>query len=301
MSFRKVLRRTGGRLNEINWKNALRDYALIVVGAAVGSFGLVAFLVPFKIAPGGIGGLATALHHLLGFPVGVTMLAFNVPLFLVGIRFLGGGFGVRTVVGMVLYSVFTDLLDLVVNLGPLTTDKLMAAVYGAVLLGLGLGLVFRGGGSTGGTDIPARVLSRYTGLSTGISFLFFDAAIIFFAGFVFESLDLVLYGFGALFVSIKVIDVVLEGFGYARAALIVTEVPDIVYYQIMAGLNRGATRLPAEGMYTGEGKSLIYCVVGRREVQRLKKLVRAADPKAFMTITDVHEVLGYGFRHRGSA
>jgi uncharacterized membrane-anchored protein YitT (DUF2179 family) len=295
--FKPLLRSLG----KLDWRSLLREYALIVAGCAIGSFGLVAFLVPYKIAPGGVGGLAIALHHIFELPVGMTMLAINIPLFLLGIRFLGGGFGVKTVVGMVLYSVMTDLYDLVIQIGVLTEDKIMAGIYGAVLLGLGLGLVFRGGGSTGGTDIPARILARYTGFSTGVSFLFFDAAIIAFAGAVFQSIDLVLYGFGALWISIKVIDLILEGFGYARAALIVTELPDIVYYQIMAGLNRGATRLPARGMYSDEEKSLLYCVVGMREVGRLKSLIKAADPRAFVVITDVHEVLGYGFRRRGSA
>lgn len=288
-------------LKKLDWKLLVRDYTLVVIGALIGSFGLAYFLVPFKIAPGGIGGLATALHHLWGMPVGMMMLVFNVPLFLVGLKFLGGGFGVRTLVGMVLYSVFTDFFDLVLALGPMTTDKLMAAIYGAILLGVGLGLVFKGGGSTGGTDIPARILSRYTGLSTGVSFLVFDAAIIFFAGAVFDDMDLVLYGFGALWVSIKVIDLILEGFGYARAAFIVTRKPDVVFYQIMAGLNRSATYLHGEGAYGGETTKVIYCVVGRREVYRLKSLVKRADEKAFMVISDVHEVMGYGFRRRGSA
>jgi len=288
-------------LKKLDWKLLVRDYALIVIGALIGSFGLAYFLVPFKIAPGGIGGLATALHHLWGMPVGIMMLIFNVPLFLVGLKFLGGGFGIRTLVGMVLYSVFTDFFDLVLSLGPMTTDKLMAAIYGAILLGVGLGLVFKGGGSTGGTDIPARILSRYTGLSTGISFLVFDVVIVFFAGVAFNDMDLVLYGFGALWVSIKVIDLILEGFGYARAAFIVTKKPDVVFYQIMAGLNRSATYLNGEGAYGGEKTKVIYCVVGRREVYRLKSLVKRADKEAFMVINDVHEVMGYGFRRRGSA
>ncbi len=284
-----------------DWKSALRDYAFITVGAAVGSFGLIAFLVPFRIAPGGIGGLATALHHLWNTPIGITMLVFNVPLFLIGLKFLGGSFGLRTIVGIVLYSFFADFFDLVINLPPLTDDIIMAMIYGAVLLGAGLGLVFRGNGSTGGTDIPARVLSRYTGLSTGISFLFFDSGIIFFAGAVFAEIDLVLYGFLALAISIKVIDVMVDGFSYARAAFIITALPDIVNYQIMAGLNRGATFLRGRGMYSSEDKDVIYCVIMRREVSRLKRLVELADPEAFMVITDVHEVLGHGFRRRGSA
>jgi uncharacterized membrane-anchored protein YitT (DUF2179 family) len=299
--FLSSLRQKFPKLKLPDWKSALRDYALIVVGAAVGSFGLVAFLVPHKIAPGGIGGLATALHHLWGLPVGLTMLVFNVPLFLVGLRFLGGSFGPRTVAGIVLYSLFADLYGEIVRIGPLTDDTVMAMIYGAVLLGLGLGLVLRGGGSTGGTDIPARVLSRCTGLSTGVGFLVFDSLIISFAGVVFREIDLVLYGFLALGVSVKVIDVVLDGFSYARAALIVTDVPDIVYYQIMAGLNRGATLMQGRGMYTDEERNVIYCVIEKREVERLKRLVKLADSRAFVVITDVHEVLGYGFRRRGSA
>ncbi len=282
-------------------KSVLRDYALIVLGAAVGSFGLVVFLVPYKIAPGGIGGLATVLHALWHFPVGLTMLVFNVPLFLLGLKFLGGSFGLRTIVGIVLYSLFADLYGEILRIPVPTDNIIMALVYGGVLLGAGLGLVLRGGGSTGGTDIPARILSRYSGLSTGVSFLFFDTAIIAFAGVVFGNIDLVLYGFLALGVSIKVIDIVLDGFSYARAAIIVTDVPDIVYYQIMAGLNRGATLMQGRGMYTDVAKSVIYCVIEKREVERLKRLVKVADSKAFVVITDVHEVMGYGFRRRGSA
>jgi uncharacterized membrane-anchored protein YitT (DUF2179 family) len=284
-----------------DWKSTLRDYILIFVGAAVGSFGLVVFLVPYRIAPGGVGGLATVIHFLWHVPVGLTMLAFNVPLFLLGLKFLGGSFGLRTIFGIVLYSIFADLYGEILRIPILTDNIIMALVYGAVLLGVGLGLVLRGGGSTGGTDIPARILSRYTGLSTGVSFLFFDTAIIAFAGAVFGEIDLVLYGFVALGVSIKVIDIVLDGFSYARAAIIVTDVPDIVYYQIMAGLDRGATLVKGRGMYTDVDKNVIYCVIEKREVERLKRMVKVADPRAFVVITEVHEVVGYGFRRRGSA
>lgn len=265
----------------------------IALGATVAGLGLVLFLIPNKIAAGGVSGLATVIYHLTGLPTGLTMLALNFPIFLLAVREMGIFFVLRTFYGALAYSAAVDLLSLVVK--PFTADPLLSAVYGGLLVGVGLAIVIRSEGSTGGSDLAARLLHRYTQLSIGQSLMIIDTLVIAVAGLVF-NLELALYGLLSLFVTTKVIDGIQEGFGYAKAALIISQHSDIIAKRIIEELDRGATGLASRGLYTGQSKETILCVVHRGEITKLKTLVAEVDPAAFVVLTDVREVLGEGFK-----
>lgn len=274
----------------------LREYFFILIGVLLTAVGLDMFLVPNKIAAGGVSGIATIIHYVAHFPVGTTMLAINVPLFLVGIRQLGIRFGMRTLFGTITLSVLVDLLAARVPVP--TKDPLLASIYGGMLVGIGIGIVFRNKGTTGGTDLAAAIINNYMKLSVGVVLFVIDASVIIAAGIVFDSAELALYALLTVFLTARVIDIVQEGFGYAKAALIVSKKPDEVADVILHKLDRGVTSLHGTGMYTGADRDVILSVVTRAEISTLKELVHTIDPEAFVILTDVHEVLGEGFKGR---
>ncbi len=276
----------------MKWKGVL-NYSGIMVGSLVTALGLVLFLVPNKIAAGGVSGLATVIFYLVGPPVGFTMLVINIPLFLISLRQLGVRFGIKTLFGTVMLSVFTDGLTPLVT--PLTTDPLLAAIYGGIMTGLGLGVVFRFGGTTGGTDLAAQLIHKYIKVSVGKGLLLIDTLVIILAGIVFD-VELALYALIALFAAVKVIDLVQEGLGYVKAALIISDKPEQLGQAILTRLNRGATALHGRGIYTGKDRDVILVVLSRSEVTKIKALVHSIDPGAFVIVTNVNEALGEGFK-----
>lgn len=281
----------------------MRDYVLMTVGAVVTAYGLDAFLIPNRLAAGGLSGLATILHFVFAsqvtLPVGTTMLVMNLALLVVAFRSGGWRYGARTIYGTVVLSVAIDALAPFIR--PLaTTDPLLAALYGGAITGLGLGLVFKAGGNTGGTDLIAQVLARRISLGLGQIMLAVDAVVMLIAALAFGP-NLALYGIVAVFISGGVIDLVQEGLSVNKAAYIISDTPAAVSDVILNDLGRGATGFSARGLYTGQDREVIFTVVSRRELDALKTLVRVADPSAFIIITDVHEVLGEGFKQMGGA
>lgn len=248
---------------------------------------------PHRIAAGGVSGMATVIYYVFGFPVGLTILALNIPLFALAIYRLGLRFGVRSFAGTVSLSLLTDLLQNRVNIP--TAEPLLAAIYGGLLTGVGLGIVFRSGGTTGGTDLAAQLLRRRSGASVGQMLLVVDGIVIGLAGLVF-GIELALYALISLFVSSRMIDSLQEGVGYAKVAFIISSRPQEIANGILYHLNRGATALEGEGLYTAQRRRIIFCVVNRAEVSRLKSLVNKIDPQAFMIVANVHEALGEGFK-----
>lgn len=278
------------------WRRAAGEYLGILVGAAVTAVALDWFLVPNRIAAGGVSGLATITYHLFGWPVGITMLALNVPLFLAGLWAIGLRFGVKTLVGTVATSLFIDAFA--PYLRPITQDPLLASIYGGLIAGLGLGITFRFGGSTGGTDMAARLIQRLSTLSVGSALLAVDGAVIFASAIAFDP-EVALYALISVFITTKTIDLVQVGEAYAQAAFIISEKAEEIGSAILNDLERGATSLSGRGLYTGAKREVLFVIVGRHEIQALRKLVRAIDPGAFVAITDVSDVLGEGFGEMG--
>lgn len=273
-----------------------RDYAVITVSASLQALAFFLFLVPAQFAPGGLSGAAQIVNNYTGWPIGAMVLAANIPLFILGSKFLGGRrFLARTVFASVVFSVVLDALALFLPRGGVTHDPVLNALYGALLGGIGGGLVIRFQGTSGGTEIVARLLSRRYGIPLSQSYMYTDAVVVFVSGLAF-SWSHALYGLLVLYVWGVVTDFVVEGQGVIRAAMIVTNHPEAVANQIMADLARGVTAWTGTGMYTGQGKHVLYCVVTRSELAQLKAIIHEADPNAFVVIGVAHEALGEGFK-----
>ena len=282
----------------MNWEKLwerVKAYAGILLGSAILAVALDAFTVPNRIAAGGVSGLATILYHEFGWPVGLVMLAVNVPLFLAGITVLGGAFGLRSFVGAVASSVFVDAFVPFVPV--LTNDPVLASVYGGVLTGVGVGITFHFGGSTGGTDIAALLLHHMTRLGVGRSFIVFDGLVIAAAAAVFNP-ELAMYAFLSLVVASWTIDLIQEGRPFAKGALIISDKAEAIGREVLQTLERGATTFRGRGVYTGREREALLVIVARHQIHQLALIVRSIDPRAFMVVTDVSDVLGEGFERR---
>lgn len=274
----------------------LRDYLMMTIGVLCIAVSVDLFLVPNDVVTGGITGVAIILNDLIGTPIGLVTLLINVPLLVGGLRYLGGFvFGVRTIYATVLLAIAIDVL------GPYVgqyihapRDPLLYTLYGGLLDGLGVGLVFRAQGTTGGTDIIARFLQRWKGVQLGRTLLVINVLIFGAAAYLF-SLDKLLYALLVAFVSGRTIDVVLEGASYARQAIIISTRPDRVRSAILHTLGRGVTLLDGRGGYTTNERTVLLSVVAQSEISLLKAIVRDCDPEAFVVFSNVNEVLGEGF------
>jgi uncharacterized membrane-anchored protein YitT (DUF2179 family) len=280
----------------------VRNYALVTLGALITAFGLDAFLIPNKLAAGGVSGIATILHYTVlniagvSLPVGTLMLVMNVGLLAFAAWRRGWHYAGRAIVGTVLLSIFVDAIAFAfpaLHLAP--GDPLLAALYGGLITGLGLGLVFKAGSNTGGTDIVAQLLVRRLGLGVGQLILLVDGIVTVLAAIAFGP-TLALYGLVAVFVSGFVIDLVQEGLSVEKAAYIMSEQYERIGEAILTELGRGATLLRGLGMYTGAERPVILTVISRREIDALKAIVKTVDPSAFVIVSDVREVLGEGFK-----
>ncbi len=284
------------------WPN-LKDYLLIILASLIQAASLWIFFVPANLASGGVSGIAQLINHFTDWPIGLMVLIGNVPLFLLGWRFLGGRrFAMRTAAAIITYSLLTDLLmkipafvhysDILTN--DLKGDIFLNSLYGAIISGIGFGLVYRARGTSGGSDILARILNKWRGVSMTQSYLMVDTAVILSAGFIF-GWKAALYAMITLYVSGLVSETVLEGGGTVRTAMIITNKPEEVSARVIENLERGVTYLEGRGAYTGNSRPVLYCVVSRSEVSTLKTIVHEIDPDAFMVIGVAHEALGEGF------
>jgi uncharacterized membrane-anchored protein YitT (DUF2179 family) len=303
-------------------KYPIIDYFAITVGSALMALGIGVFLVDAKVVPGGVSGLAMAMHYLSGnkISVGLLIWVLNIPLFLWGMKELGKQFGLRTFVGFSLNSFFIDLFrgdipgfaylklqssatvqDLYKN------DFLFMVLIGAVLLGVGLGVIFKFKGTTAGSDIVASIMHKRFGIKPGQSIMIIDFFVIALAGFIIElkglspdkpALSLTFYAIFLLFISARLIDIIIDGFDYARAAYIISDKFEDISQAIMRELGRGVTAVDTRGVYKNIEREMLLTVVPLREVSKLVDIVKEVDPHAFVIVYNVHEVLGEGFRRR---
>jgi uncharacterized membrane-anchored protein YitT (DUF2179 family) len=270
----------------------IMDYIYIILGSIIVAVAFRLFLFPNEIASGGVSGISTIVGHVFGVEPAITQWAFNIPLFIAGVIILGRKFGAKTLVGTILVPLVVYLTR---NMEPITNEPFLAALFGGVGVGIGLGLVFRGKASTGGTDLAAQIVHKYSGLSLGISVLLLDGFVVLSSAFAF-NIELALYALISLYVTGKTIDLVQVGLSYAKVALIISNDPDKIRYAIINDLDRGVTRLSGSGGYTEDERPVLMCVVNQTEVTKLKELVRFHDPHAFVVVTDANEVLGEGFK-----
>ncbi len=284
-----------------------KDYSLIVIGAFILAVGFVYFISPHRIVPGGVYGIAIVVHYMSagwfsfwpeGIPIGLFGLILNIPLTIAGIKILGPRFGVKTVVGFVLSSVFMDTITYLRVDGdaPLVADILLSCVFGGVLVGFGLGLIFKARATSGGSDIIAMIIAKYTRIQLGQLMIYVDSTIVLLSLVAFKDWQIPLYSWVVIYITGRAIDLVLEGSDYNKALLIISEKHEDIRNKILVDLERGGTYLKGTGMFTGNDKHIIYTVVSRREVAILEEYISQIDPDAFITVMDTHEILGEGFQ-----
>lgn len=265
----------------------------IILGSIIQALGIILFLAPNKIAPGGFSGLAIVIHYIVPIPIGTIYFALNVPLFILAGRKYGFGFIGSTLFATVASSVAIDLLNPYFN--PLTSNPLLASIYGGVLVGVGVGIVFKNWASTGGTDLLGQLLYDYLGLSFGTTMLIFDTLIVVFAAFVFKSPDYALYGFLGLFISAKAIDLMQEGLSYSKSVFIISNYYGRIKLRIIKELHRGVTEFKVKGSYTGIERIALLSVVPQRQLSSIKEIIHDEDPDAFVVILNAAQVIGEGF------
>ncbi len=282
------------------------EYFLILLGAFIMAVGFVYFISPYKFVPGGVYGIAIVIHYVTkglwafapaGIPVGLMGLALDIPLTIIGTKILGPKFGVKTVVGFVALSQFIMLLTLFQGDKPLVEgDPLLSAIFGGVLMGLGIGLMFRSKATSGGSDIIAMIIAKYTRLPMGQLMIYVDSAIVLIGLVVFRDWKIPLYSWLVIFITGKVIDTVIEGINYEKTLFIISDKHDEIRDVIINELDRGGTFIQGQGMFKGTEKKIIFTVVSRKELALLKDFVHKVDPMAFLTVINANEILGEGFK-----
>lgn len=272
--------------------DSAKDYLFLISGSFIIAVAFNLFLNAFDIASGGVSGISIILKDLFGWRPAYTQWGFNAGLVLLGFAFLGRQFGVKTIIGTFILPLFVILTE---KWPTITSEPLLAALYGGVGVGLGIGLVFRANASTGGTDLIAQIVHKYTGLSLGIAVLFIDGLIVLTAAIVYGP-EKALYALVTLYVTGKTVDVVQIGLGMTKISFIISENQEAIKEAILHDLDRGVTKLAAYGGFTDRERPVLMCVVLQREINRLKQLVRERDPHAFVIVSDANEVLGEGFK-----
>lgn len=267
---------------------------LIAIGAVLMAVGLEIFLIPNHVIDGGITGISIMLSHLTGLNLGIFLFLLNLPFFFIGRKQIGTTFAVSTLFGIIILSIATSLLHPVPGL---TEDVLLATVFGGIILGIGVGLVIRNGGSLDGTEIMAILFNRKVPFSVGEIIMFFNIFILGAAGFVF-GWDRAMYSLMAYFIAFKTIDVVILGLDESKSAWIISERHKEIGEVILARLGRGVTYLNGEGAYTGDDKKVIFVVITRVEESKLKSIVEDIDPSAFFAVANISEVRGGRFKKK---
>ncbi|MGG3309131.1 YitT family protein [Paenibacillus sp. FSL W8-0187] len=269
------------------------DTVFIIIGSFIMALSFNLFFLPNHIASGGVSGLSVLAQAWLGIEPAFTQWALNIPLFVLGFWLLGRDYGIRSLLGSVILPLFVFLTK---DWPIPTSNPLLASIYGGIGVGIGMGLVYRGRGSTGGLTIVAQLLQKYSGLSFSVCVVLLDAIVISSAALVL-SLEQALYALIGLYVTGKVIDAIELGFSFTKVAYIISDHTEPITKAILEDLDRGLTKLTAEGGYTGEHRTVLMVVVGQSEIPRLKTVVQSVDPNAFVIISNAHEVLGEGFRN----
>lgn len=279
-------------------KIAVTEYLPIVSGGTLIALGFTLFFIPFNIVPGGLFGFCTALTHLFGLGpfVGTLSLLINIPLLIWGIKVLGRGFGMKTVVAMVYCSLMIDLMTMFIDF-KVTDNILVAAIFGGALLGLGLGMMVRNEATTGGTDTLARILYQKTGVPISRWLMLIDAFVVIFGAVVFQDVGLAPYGVISIFTVSKTLDAYLSGVENNKALLVVSEYHKEIREYILKDLDRGGTFLKGEGMFSAEDeKKIVFSVMNRKESVRLENFVKSVDPSAFIVVINANQVKGSGFK-----
>lgn len=270
------------------------EFAQLIIGTLIMAFGVSQFLLPNQLSSGGFTGIATICYYLINLPMGLTIFILNVPLFILSFIKKGKEFFVKGLFGTIFLSIFIDLLD---QYGALTEDRLLACIYGGIMMGLGTSIVLRANASTGGTDMLAYVIREYKPTyRTGNLIVMIDIIIIILNVIFFREIEIGLYSSIAIYLMGKVIDIVFEGINFTKMIYIVSDKYLEISEKISENIKRGVTGIYSKGMYTNDEKMLLWCVASRNEVVRIKTISKKIDPKSFIVISNAREAFGIGFK-----
>jgi len=270
----------------------MKKFALLFIGSILAAIGIEIFLVPNNVIDGGIVGISIMASHVTKLPLGVFIFTLNIPFLVLAYNQIGKTFAISSMFSFTSLAIWVSILHPVPGV---TSDILLAAVFGGIILGIGVGLIIRYGGSLDGTEIVAIILDKRTGFSVGEVVLFFNLFILSGAGFVF-GWDKAMYSLIAYFIAFKIIDITIEGLDESKAVMIVSEEPEKIAEVLMKRLGRSVTFLHGEGGYSREKRPVLYAVITRIEISKLKAIIEDIDEQAFVTISNVHEVMGGGFK-----
>ncbi|WCK55049.1 YitT family protein [Aneurinibacillus sp. Ricciae_BoGa-3] len=288
MEYAQIQRKKRGRLK------LGKRLVGILLGSLLFSVGLEIFLIPNHIIDGGITGISIMLSHLTGFGLGFFLFFLNLPFLFIGYKQIGKTFALSTLFGIVIMSIGTTLLKPVPGL---TTDPLLAAVFGGIILGIGVGMVIRNGGSLDGTEILAILFDKKSPFSVGETVLFLNIFILGSAGFIF-GWNHAMYSLIAYYIAFKMIDITIEGLNQSRSIWIISDKPKQIGDAILARLGRGVTYLNGEGAYTGDDKKVIFCVITRLEEAKLRSIIDDVDETAFLAVGSINDVKGANFKKK---
>lgn len=267
-----------------------RTIGEVIIGSAIYSLGMNLFYTPAKLLAGGVAGFAQLLHYEFGLPISLMVVLINIPMFLIGLWLINKRFILFSAIGM---AIFTGFIQLFSNLQLEFSSPLTSVIMGGVLTGLGVGLIYRSGASVGGTDIISKILHKYFSVNMATSGLVINAVIVFTSAFIY-GLDQAVLTICAMFISARVNSFVIDGWDHRRAILIISDKKEELPRALMEKLNRGVTIIDAQGAYTGQEHYLMYCVISKHQLGRLKSIVKQVDPNAFFTIITVNGVYGHG-------
>ena len=275
-------------------KTLLIELLGTIVGSFIMAFAVSFFLLPNELSSGGFSGIATIFYYKLKIPMGVTIASLNIPLFLIGGYKIGKTFLFKSVIGTLSLSIFIDILDI---FKPLTNDKMLAAIYGGILTGMGTAIILKSHSSTGGSDLLTNIIKKYNNkIELGRVITIIDAVIVFLNVVILNKIEIGLYSAIAIYLMGLMIDVVFEGIFFSKLIFIISDKSEIIANEIQSKINRGITGLEGIGMYERKEKLVLMCAVGRRDIASIKKLVRNIDKNAFVIVTNSREVLGIGFK-----
>lgn len=277
------------------FKQILKEMLETILGALIMAAGVSLFLLPNQLSSGGIAGVATIFYYLLNIPMGIVIIAINIPLFLFSMYKVGKMFFLKSTLGTVAMSVFIDLLD---KIEPLTNDRFLACIYGGILLGLGTTLLLKSESSTGGSDLISYIAKKYKPtVRSGNIIVIIDIIIIALNVIFFKEIEIGLYSAIAIYIMGKIIDIFFEGINFTKLMIIVSNKSEEIAKQIDQKVARGSTGLYGKGMYTNENKLILMCAAYRKDVARIKIIAKEIDPKSFIVITNSREVVGQGFKN----
>ena len=276
-----------------NVKKYALEYIYIIVGAFLMAVSTALILLPNQLSTGGISGISTILYYLCNYPVGLTMLLINVPLFVIAMVKVNKRLFFKSILGTILLSVFIDLLE---NLSPITNDRFLACIYGGIIMGIGTAIILKAGASTGGTDLLSYVIRAYNNkFKSSRVIIIADTIIIFFNIIFFKEIEIGLYSVIAIYLMGKMIDIIFEGIYFTKIMFIISEKYEEISKEIGILVKRGSTGIYSKGMYSGKQNVMLFCVASRKEVAEIKQIIKQVDKNAFIVTTDAIETLGKGF------